>query len=198
MRATDLIGLGDDPALELLNTTAQQGGVTLELLGSGADYLQWLEAAGMIDEADRDAISARFTSAELDGVAIEAVRLREQLRSAVRAWSDAGSQRIPADVSYRLNELLRSDSWFRELVDDSSGSPSLVERRRWTDARQLLAAPAQAAAVLFTAGDRSLVRQCEGCTMWFYDHTKAHRRRWCSMALCGNRAKVRALRERRR
>jgi len=32
--------------------------------------------------------------------------------------------------------------------------------------------------------------------MWFYDRTKSHRRRWCSMALCGNRAKARAHRER--
>jgi len=44
-------------------------------------------------------------------------------------------------------------------------------------------------ASLLAAGDRHLVRQCDGvdCTMWFYDRTKAHRRRWCSMALCGNR-----------
>jgi predicted RNA-binding Zn ribbon-like protein len=40
------------------------------------------------------------------------------------------------------------------------------------------------------------VRNCEGCSIWFYDHTKAHRRRWCSMALCGNRSKARSHRQR--
>jgi predicted RNA-binding Zn ribbon-like protein len=64
----------------------------------------------------------------------------------------------------------------------------------------LLVPVAQAVAVLLTEGDFSLVRQCEGseCVLWFYDHTKAHRRRWCSMALCGNRMKVAAFRARQR
>jgi len=43
----------------------------------------------------------------------------------------------------------------------------------------------------------ALTRKCEHpeCTLWFYDRTKAHRRRWCSMALCGNRAKVARFRQ---
>jgi predicted RNA-binding Zn ribbon-like protein len=42
------------------------------------------------------------------------------------------------------------------------------------------------------------VRRCEGvdCVLWFYDRTKAHRRRWCSMEGCGNRAKVARFRSR--
>jgi predicted RNA-binding Zn ribbon-like protein len=46
--------------------------------------------------------------------------------------------------------------------------------------------------------DLSLVRQCGGedCTIIFLDRTKSHRRRWCSMAACGNRAKVAAFRAR--
>jgi predicted RNA-binding Zn ribbon-like protein len=38
----------------------------------------------------------------------------------------------------------------------------------------------------------TLVRKCEGttCTLWFLDVSKAHARRWCSMAVCGNRAKA--------
>ena len=58
--------------------------------------------------------------------------------------------------------------------------------------------PVAAVAALFADGDRGLVRKCEDplCTLWFYDRTKAHRRRWCSMGVCGNRAKVRAHRER--
>jgi len=35
------------------------------------------------------------------------------------------------------------------------------------------------------------VKNCEGptCTMLFLDTTKGHARRWCTMAVCGNRAK---------
>jgi predicted RNA-binding Zn ribbon-like protein len=48
------------------------------------------------------------------------------------------------------------------------------------------------AAELLCHGDFTQVRQCEhpDCTLWFYDRTNAHRRRWCTMALCGNRHKV--------
>jgi predicted RNA-binding Zn ribbon-like protein len=44
------------------------------------------------------------------------------------------------------------------------------------------------------------LKECadEGCRSVFYDRSKNHSGRWCSMESCGNRAKVRAFRERRR
>ncbi|MFI4982934.1 MAG: CGNR zinc finger domain-containing protein, partial [Nevskiales bacterium] len=59
---------------------------------------------------------------------------------------------------------------------------------------------AEAVASLLAQGDFTLVRTCESsdCTLWFHDHTKSHRRRWCSMAQCGNRQKVAAFRARRK
>jgi predicted RNA-binding Zn ribbon-like protein len=53
---------------------------------------------------------------------------------------------------------------------------------------------------LLATGDFSLVRRCENaaCVLWFYDRTRSHHRRWCSMARCGNRHKVAAFRKRRR
>jgi predicted RNA-binding Zn ribbon-like protein len=48
--------------------------------------------------------------------------------------------------------------------------------------------------------DFTQVKACEGahCTLMFADHTRGRARRWCSMALCGNRAKQKEFRERRR
>jgi predicted RNA-binding Zn ribbon-like protein len=42
------------------------------------------------------------------------------------------------------------------------------------------------------------VKACEGpaCTLMFADHTRGRARRWCSMAICGNRAKQAAHRQR--
>jgi predicted RNA-binding Zn ribbon-like protein len=37
-----------------------------------------------------------------------------------------------------------------------------------------------------------------GCQWAFYDHSKNHSAHWCSMKVCGNRAKARQFRERRR
>jgi predicted RNA-binding Zn ribbon-like protein len=62
----------------------------------------------------------------------------------------------------------------------------------------MLAPLAEAAAELLAMVDFNLVRKCEDsdCVLWFVDKTKAHRRRWCSMALCGNRNKVASFRQR--
>lgn len=44
------------------------------------------------------------------------------------------------------------------------------------------------------------LKECAGddCNAVFFDRSKNHSGRWCSMSTCGNRAKVRAWRERRR
>jgi predicted RNA-binding Zn ribbon-like protein len=59
---------------------------------------------------------------------------------------------------------------------------------------------AHAIADFLCHADFAQVRRCEGenCTLWFLDVSKSHRRRWCSMAVCGNRAKVGHYRARRR
>jgi predicted RNA-binding Zn ribbon-like protein len=46
--------------------------------------------------------------------------------------------------------------------------------------------------------ERARVRICasETCSARFYDRSPAARRRWCSMATCGNQAKARRYRER--
>lgn len=53
---------------------------------------------------------------------------------------------------------------------------------------------AEAAARLLTEKDLTLVRRCENpaCVLHFYDTSRNHRRRWCSMDICGNRMKVAA------
>ena len=65
-------------------------------------------------------------------------------------------------------------------------------------AASLLGPVAEAAAHLLVEGDFALVRQCEhpDCILWFYDRTKSHKRRWCSMAQCGNRQKAARFRKR--
>jgi predicted RNA-binding Zn ribbon-like protein len=70
--------------------------------------------------------------------------------------------------------------------------------RRWTTPEQLLLPLAEAIGDLVCNADFRLIRACEGaaCSLTFLDRTKAHARRWCSMAVCGNRAKAAAHRAR--
>lgn len=57
---------------------------------------------------------------------------------------------------------------------------------------------ADALVTLVTSEKFEFVRQCEAhdCILLFHDLSKSHRRRWCSMATCGNRMKVAAFRSR--
>ncbi|MCL4395887.1 MAG: CGNR zinc finger domain-containing protein [Chloroflexi bacterium] len=44
---------------------------------------------------------------------------------------------------------------------------------------------------LLVSPDLDRVRHCAGCDWLFLDTSRNHMRRWCSMSVCGNRAKVR-------
>jgi len=183
--------------LDFVNSTAGVGSHRVDLFGNGASYLTWLGLAGLISPADRSIIKKRFSSADMDDVAAQAVEIREWLRPVIAVWRrETGG--IPPDVAARLNAILEADRRYLQF-HESDGLPDLREHRHWAEASQLLVPPVGAAAELLAVGDRNLVRHCDGvdCTMWFYDRTKAHRRRWCSMALCGNRAKARNHRQRR-
>jgi predicted RNA-binding Zn ribbon-like protein len=192
-----LVGLGDHPALDFLNSTATPSRVTIELIGDGAGYLRWLELAGLVRTGEGQALRSRFSPAELNTAAAAATELREWLRPVIAAWA-AGDPGTPGeDTQAYLNKIMAADSRHAEITR-AGQKLSVTDRRVWNTPQALLAPPAQAAADLFAHGDRSLVRNCEGpaCTLWFYDRTKAHQRRWCSMAICGNRAKARAHRQR--
>lgn len=187
-----IVGLGDDQALELLNTRAMPApGMQVELIGDGPGYLAWLTRAGLIEERDRAAIEETFSPAQLDDVAAAARDLRERLRLAVTAWMKDPSAPIPSEVIDRLNTVMHEGERFTQLHTDDTGALQVHDHHRWTRLAQLLVPVAEAWARLLVDGEPTLVRQCEGCTIIFYDRTKAHRRRWCSMALCGNREKVR-------
>jgi predicted RNA-binding Zn ribbon-like protein len=64
----------------------------------------------------------------------------------------------------------------------------------------LLSSLARDAVHLFGGEDAEHVRQCEApaCTIFFVDTSRKRDRRWCSMAACGNKAKVAEFRQRKR
>jgi predicted RNA-binding Zn ribbon-like protein len=60
---------------------------------------------------------------------------------------------------------------------------------QYNDALRLIA---ESAVELLTQKDLALIKKCNDpiCTLFFYDESKNHTRRWCSMDRCGNRAKA--------
>jgi predicted RNA-binding Zn ribbon-like protein len=70
--------------------------------------------------------------------------------------------------------------------------------RRWRSPESLLPPIGEALAKFVCEEDFANVKACEGhtCTLVFADRTRRRARKWCSMAICGNRAKQAAHRSR--
>jgi predicted RNA-binding Zn ribbon-like protein len=178
--------IADHPVLDLLNTAAQIDGTAIEFLQSDADVLQWLRRTGFA-KADE---AAAF---EPHSLCVAARALREVVRTLV-AQRRAGEH---VEVA-ALNAFLARGRYELELVADGD-ELRVVRRHEQRTPEQCLMPLAEAAAQLLAEGDFALVRKCESpdCTLYFYDRTKSHGRRWCSMAACGNRHKVASFRARR-
>jgi predicted RNA-binding Zn ribbon-like protein len=197
--------LAEAAGLDFLNTLAIPVDVEVEWLGSGEDLLAWLEAAKLLDQAALDEVRALATPAELDAVAAQARALREWLRGFVQRHRGKPLARSAEGELGPLNGLLARDRAFTQIVAraradarDGDSALKLVARRRWQSADDLLLPIAQAIAELVCTADFAEVKQCEGstCVLHFLDTTRGGRRRWCSMAVCGNRAKQAAHRDR--
>ncbi|MGY2291040.1 CGNR zinc finger domain-containing protein [Pseudomonas sp. SDO528_S397] len=178
--------LADDPVLDMLNTRANVEGAPVEFWQDDADVGRWLVRLGWCEEG----ALPRFEA----GALLDTARaLREVIRGLLERRK-AGLQGDPAV----LNGFLRKAVSHPHLHWSAPGELRVERQRKQQTPEQFLSPIAEAAARLLVDGDFSLIRTCEhpDCVLWFYDRTKAHKRRWCSMALCGNRHKVAEFRKR--
>ncbi len=190
--------IGSHPAIDFLNTAfAPQGNLT-ETIGDGRGFLDWMVYAGLLDADTAGRLSRRLGAKELDAAAARARKFREWARSWLERWRAAPARDYREELA-TLNRMLAEAPRWPEVVVTPDGL-GLVERLQLESAGGLIALIARQVAALVTGAAPSLVKSCEGegCTLWFLDRTKPHRRRFCSAAACGNRAKVAAWRERQR
>jgi predicted RNA-binding Zn ribbon-like protein len=122
---------------------------------------------------------------------VEAKRLREALFAVITAWTQRSA---PADRHRRI---------VNAAAAMNPPTPSLTRNghvRRDGDVHSVLALLARDAIDLANSPDLALVRWCAdpSCTRPFLDRSRGHRRRWCGMRGCGDRAKAAAYRRRRR
>jgi predicted RNA-binding Zn ribbon-like protein len=133
----------------------------------------------------------------VDAVLLRILRLRECLRA---IFSDlVQGKQYPSSWVEPINEILRITEGHDELISHS-GAWSLQFIARENGLEWLLAAIARSAAELLVEGPSAPVRRCgnPACGLFFYDDSRTHRRRWCSMKTCGNRHKVAAFLRRHR
>ena len=187
--------LGNQLALDLLNTRPLQNGEPMEMLPDFSALLRWFQAAKLLSARDAANLRQKWEKSARAQRIVEGVReLREKLRKQVLAWEGGGAVRH--STADELNRLMAAHPMRTRLKTSGSGSATEL----WFEARQpedLLAPLAHSMAALFASAERSRVRKCDQCVLHFYDTSKKGTRRWCSMQLCGNRLKVAAYAARR-
>ena len=186
--ASPLDFVGDHPALDFINTLRMIGSELTDTWQRDEDVATWIVRKGL-----RDALPSTTWPA---GVLLRKARnLREIARKAVQARK--ASKTLPLD---ELNGFLEQSLSHCVLNAKSRLDLHFERVYQQNTVEQYLAPVAESVAELLSHADFDLIRHCEGgqCVLWFYDRTKAHRRRWCSPQFCGNRAKVAAFRARAR
>jgi predicted RNA-binding Zn ribbon-like protein len=162
-----------------------------ELLGSFDDLVAFLEAAGAVDggEARRLRTLARASPRRAETAFARALALRDMLRELLAALAPGGLVR--RQWVELVNEILRWDPGYRQLVarDDGWALATVVSQ---DDPLAALVPVARSAAELIQEGPGAPARKCArpACVLYFYDASRTGKRRWCSMAVCGNRMKV--------
>jgi predicted RNA-binding Zn ribbon-like protein len=191
------IFVADSPGLDFLNSVATPIDTPVDWISDGAGLMRWLREAQLVPAAALERIEEEATVDALDAVTAQARELREWLRSFVVKHKGRPLSLRSAQELEPVNAILRQDQSFSQIVVDKVGM-RLEEQRRWASPESLLIPIAEAIAHTISNEDFAHIKTCEGhaCTLVFADHTRARARRWCSMGICGNRAKVSAHRKR--
>jgi predicted RNA-binding Zn ribbon-like protein len=200
------IFIGGALGLHFLNSIATPVDEVVEWMGNGADFLSWMRQAGLLTSDDIKAIRLSLSAQQLDTVARDARALRDWFRGFVRQNMGGPLKKRALDQLGPLNQLLGSDAAFWQIEPsetfqdrDKNEQPSpaalrLRPRRHWRKPDSLLCLVAEEIAKFICTADLRHIKACEGgsCTLLFLDQSHRHGRRWCAMAICGNRAKAAA------
>jgi predicted RNA-binding Zn ribbon-like protein len=189
--------VGNQLSLDFVNTKIVENGVPKDLLEGLADMAAWAVAVKLLDLPKAKKLAKLWQEAESREEFEEVLRFRKVLHSLVEAITR--SESVTTLTLNAINSQLRKLNGYTEVLPSDEGFTKrfVLEIH---EPSQLLGPVAEAASNLLCYGNPAYVRKCENpaCVLYFYDGTKNHSRRWCSMKACGNRTKVAAFYQRQR
>ncbi|QND53784.1 hypothetical protein HB779_19215 [Phyllobacterium sp. 628] len=173
------IFLGNALWLDFVNTQIIDGEL-VDLLAGGDAFMDWARAT--------DLPTGESGAKAFDTALIETRSFRAQLREAANGLA-AGTALNPdfiADINRRMAEHPVA------TILENSGSGWATRAKPVTTGPDRVLADIAHDFARFVATEGTNVRKCsnERCCVVFYDTSKNHTRRWCSMEACGNRAKA--------
>jgi predicted RNA-binding Zn ribbon-like protein len=185
--------LGERLCLDFVNTEAIADGRHADLLTGFDELVAWSVAAGTISAAQaRELITAWTDRRPAERTLTTALAFRSVLREMAEQIA-SGRRTVSPRILDGINDVLRTRAGHLAIVRAQPGYETSFQAR-FNEPSDLLVPVAESAAGLLSSGDIALVKKCQNpqCVLYFCDTTKNHARRWCSMTVCGNRAKVAA------
>jgi len=165
---------------------------------SAADLIAWAGRAGALSRAECDVLR-RATAGGARAAGRLLLRRARALRRLVYGIfaGIAATGHPPRRALGRFNAVF-AEVMRRTEIGRGSGGYAVVPVAGLDPWTKLSSAIVRAAAQLLTSPGVRRVRQCGDayCSWLFVDTSRNGSRRWCSMQLCGNRARVRAFRRR--
>ncbi|ATY84519.1 hypothetical protein CVV65_05740 [Kyrpidia spormannii] len=167
-------------SLDLVNTEVVRRGVRHDLLVTSEDLVHWVEKMEQVGSLDPAVLPEGYDSPE----ALSRLRtVRNWLRKNFEEIADGGN---PSDgLKDSLEGLIERSPFSYRII-----GTSLVPVPMGSPADALASLVALDALRLLAGGDLRTLHRCANpdCVLLYMDATG--RRKWCSMKICGNRAKV--------
>jgi predicted RNA-binding Zn ribbon-like protein len=183
--------VGGNLALDFANTQSGPPGgePDVESLAGYEDLVAWALRIGVVGPPDADDLVRRARRHPRDATAAfeRATALRDRIFTIFE--SIANNTPPQAEALERLRDDEAEAVAHADLATGPGGFAWTWSRRGDLDG--LRWPIVHAAATLLTTGPLGRVKACGGCRDLFLDETKNGSRRWCSMAECGTRAKMR-------
>lgn len=178
--------------LDFVNTLDDRpSGEPKELLPRYSNLVRFAEEVGAITSSEANQLIERspFAQEDTQRALHDAIEMREAMYAVF--WAVVTRKPVPAAPLAMLNRYVQNASQWAVLVPGKKhfewrhqSSIPFYYAPLWPIARS--------AAELLASDRLANVRACSSptCQWLFLDASKNHRRRWCDMKLCGNRAKV--------
>jgi len=176
----DFVFLGNNAALDFINTEIVSRGELVDLLQDDAVFIRWADAAGFD-------LKTKLSAEDLSA----AKQLRSALKDLIQARMERRNARRGSLAN--VNRHLGNHATHKILqISTRSADFELVPDKAATSATALLARLAYEGAVLLASPQASQLKHCGNpeCVLIFLDTSRNQQRRWCSMDTCGNRAKA--------
>lgn len=188
--------VGGQLSLDFINTHVGMGEEPEDFLSVFSDLVSWLQQAGVLDNAQaKAALSSWGQRPEAKQLLAQARKLRSVLRDMAQRL--AAGKSIGQGILDEINRVLAQETGCNQLVRIPGGYEFHFHPAR-REAMHLLTPIAKSAAELLSDNEPLRIRKCGNpvCSLYYYDTSKNHTRRWCSMAVCGNRMKAAAFYQR--